>query len=79
MSLNARCQCLKCGITYSIFPDEIKLLPDIKIGHKNIKPKKILYSWQDWVEHLITNCPNCRLSRIPPECLKDYERRKSKF
>ena len=79
MSLNARCQCHKCGCTYSVFPDEIKLLPSVKISQKIINPKKIMYTWQDWVEHIITNCPDCRIKRIPPECLKDYERRKSKI
>ena len=79
MSLNARCQCLKCGNTYSVFTDELNLLPDVKINQNISKPKKILKTWQDWVEHLITNCPDCRLRRIPPDCLKDYESKKSKL
>lgn len=79
MSLNARCQCFKCGGTYSVFPDELKLLPNIKINQTIKKPKTILYTWQDWIEHIITNCHDCRIKRIPPECLIDYERRKSKL
>ena len=77
MSLNSRCQCDKCGCTYSLFKEETKLLPNMKLASNGkITSKKILKSWVDWVEHIATNCPNCRIRIIPPDCLSDYERKK---
>ncbi len=76
MSLNARCYCDKCGSTYSLHTSETKLLPGMIIGKGGrIKIKNILRTWADWVEHLATHCPNCRYSRIPPDCLKDYNKK----
>lgn len=80
MSLNSRCRCEKCGCTYSLFKDETKLLPNMTLSNSaRIKPKKILTKWVDWVEHLATNCPSCRIRIIPPDCLNDYEQRKKEY
>lgn len=75
MSLNARCYCNNCYCTYSLFSSETKLLPGMVIGKGGkIKKKEVLKTWSDWVEHIATHCPDCRYQRIPPDCLKDYER-----
>lgn len=80
MSLNSRCQCHKCGCTYSLFNEETKLLPNMKLANNSkITSKKILKSWVDWVEHLATNCPNCRIRLIPPDCLSDYEKKRIQY
>jgi len=77
MSLNSRCRCNKCGGTFSLFKEETKLLPNMKLSSTGqIKPKIILKTWVDWVEHLATHCPSCRIRIIPPDCLKDFERKK---
>ena len=77
MSINSRGQCLKCGSTFSIFTDELKILPGMKIGDNGrLNPKKILKTWTDWVEHAASHCPDCRIRVIPPDCLQDYERKK---
>lgn len=80
MSLNSRGQCMRCGATFSIFNEELKLLPTMKIGQNGrLNPKKILKTWTDWVEHLATHCPDCRIRVIPPECLQDYEQKKKTY
>jgi hypothetical protein len=80
MSLNSRCQCDKCGCTFSLFKEETKLLPNMLIStHGKLKAKKILKTWTDWVEHLATHCQNCRIRIIPPDCLKDYDRKKLQY
>ena len=75
MSLNSRCQCQKCGCTFSLFTEEMKLLPTMKIG--SLQPKKILKTWTDWVAHIATHCPDCRIRFIPKDCLDDYEKHKN--
>lgn len=78
MSLNSRCYCNKCGTTYSLFSYEMKILPGMVIGKGGkIKQKTILKTWVDWIEHIATNCPNCRYRRIPPDCIIDYEKLKN--
>ena len=53
----------------------MKLLPTMKVGFRgNIIPKKVLYTWADWVEHLATHCPECRYSRPPRDCVRDLEK-----
>ena len=76
MSLNSRAKCSKCGGTYSVFTSETKILPGMKLGNANKENKKILKTWEDWVLHILNNCPNCRIRIIPPDCLKDYELKK---
>ncbi len=52
----------------------------MKIAYNGkLKSKKILKTWADWVEHLASNCPACRIRIIPPECLLDYDRKKSQY
>ncbi len=79
--LNSRCRCEKCGNTFSLFNDETKLLPNMKLNSVNgkIVTKKFLKTWTDWVEHLANNCPDCRIRVIPPDCLKDYNRKKEEY
>lgn len=80
MSLNSRCQCSKCGCTFSLFSDETKLLPGMKIAPSGrFLPKKILYTWVDWVEHLATHCPDCRIRVIPKACELDYQKQKERL
>lgn len=80
MSLNARCYCDKCGNTYSLFTSETKLLPGMLVGKGGrMHKKQFLKTWVDWVEHIATHCPDCRYRRIPPDCLKDYEKQQKLY
>ncbi len=80
MSLNSRCQCIKCGNTYSLFSDETKLLPGMKIAKSGkFQPKKFLHTWIDWVEHIATHCPMCRIRVIPKSCELDYIKQKERL
>lgn len=53
----------------------MKLLPSMKIA--SLQPKKILKTWTDWVAHIATHCPDCRIRFIPKDCLDDYEKHKN--
>jgi len=80
MSLNSRCYCESCGSTYSLFTNETKILPGMKIGKfGRLRSKEYLRSWTDWVEHLATNCPNCRLAEPPVVCVEDYKKLLSNY
>lgn len=71
---NSRCRCVKCYCSYSLFEDEMKLLPTMRVGaNGNIKKKVVLTTWVDWVEHIATHCPECRYSRPPKDCVNDLE------
>ena len=71
----AACVCVKCYSTYMVLDQELELPMNDRM-QLDPKPKKVLVTWEDWIEHLITHCPNCRFSRPPRSCVQDLQRRK---
>ncbi len=73
------CVCENCYMTYFIDMDDCRLLPTMRARpytakeqrNKIDKPPK---TWSDWVDHISTHCPDCRIQIIPQSCVGDLER-----
>ena len=66
------CICDQCYTSFYC-KDEL-YAPLSKNNFRLAKGKKVPTTWQDWLEHISTNCEECRLKNIPTSCLMDYER-----
>lgn len=43
-----------------------------RLNKDNSKPE----SWEDWILHISTHCPKCRIPEIPEKCWDNYLRLK---
>ncbi len=65
--------CEKCYTNYIIDISEIAILPNMRVLHDHQKIPKVMSKWAHWVAHVSTHCPDCRLSEIPIDCLRDWD------
>ena len=68
--------CTVCNCTFSIYDDEIPILPTMNLNRLfNRKNTPItLNKWEDWIDHVISHCPECRFPNPPISCLLDYDK-----
>ena len=69
--------CCKCGLSYVITHDEQGVIPNINLNFlvkTQFKPKIVLATWSDWIEHIFSHCHECRYEQPPRACRQDFER-----
>lgn len=79
--------CTQCYRTFYLTADEMAVLPNSssrpdrykRTGKDAIVKENILKTWTDWIEYLQTNCPQCRVSEPPSQCVEDYEKHLKKI
>jgi hypothetical protein len=64
------CYCQECGSSFYVKGDEVAVLPSMQPtrGWRKGDP---LTTWADWVMHVQTHCPDCRIIVPPPDCIND--------
>lgn len=64
------CHCIECGVSFCVKGDDVEVLPSMK-PTKGWKRGDPLTTWADWVMHVQTHCPDCRIIMPPPDCIND--------
>lgn len=68
------CVCQKCG---ERFYEKDLYSPVSRNLFKTLKPDKVPVTWDEWCQHISTNCEKCRIQSVPTKCLEDYNKSKS--
>lgn len=77
-SATVSCHCDECNQSFFVKADEVRVLPGMRPtpGRQDGDP---LLNWADWVAHIETHCPECRIPVPPPDCVKDLERQVERY
>lgn len=68
------CYCEKCGKNF--FAKDEMYGPAKKNVFRSARKIEEPASWEEWLLHISSNCPDCRLSEIPEKCIADYQKLK---
>ena len=71
MPIVSRAVCVQCNSTFTLHEEQMRLLPTMRVKRKKRNADQMLHTWADWVEHVCTHCPNCRMERPPIDCVDD--------
>ena len=69
------CVCENCGnIFYA--KDEMYIPAHAKTRMRFANSSKEFRTWEDWLLHISSNCPDCRIKEVPVKCMDDYNKLK---
>lgn len=72
LSSTISCHCMECGVGFFVKGDDVDVLPTMK-PTKGYRKGDPLLNWADWVMHVQTHCPECRIPVPPPDCVNDLQ------
>jgi len=74
--------CNICNNTFYVDEEYVKADSNIyisptqykRIGKDGTIEEKTLKTWADWIMHVFTHCPKCRLQSPPQKCIDNYNK-----
>jgi len=72
------CKCVECGMSFYEKGYAVGVMPSMR-PVKKWQRGDPLTTWADWVMHIQTHCPDCRIVVPPPDCVNDLRAQLSEF